>query len=198
MLQNHRHWLCASSKNQIDGKGAVMKKILNVLWLFVKIDLMCYVIYFLSMLLLTLIFYHDVPAGYRDFTPIYWSMQVIFFFAYHLIYTRQINDEKLDLSRDEFSIKKTIISFFKTEYLQIILMSIISVVFEITMLSEPEPTNLMIAALAMLIPSALAITVPIARTLIACSISIASMLVSYILIHYKKHHYWNTSRKRSK
>ena len=196
MLQNHRHWLCAISKNQIDGKGAVMKKILNVLWLFVKIDLMCYVIYFLSMLLLTLIFYHDVPAGYRDFTPIYWSMQVIFFFAYHLIYTRQINDEKLDLSRDEFGIKKTIISFFKTEYLQIILMSIISVVFEITMLSEPEPTNLMIAALAMLIPSALAITVPIARTLIGFSISIVSMLVSYILIHYKKHHYWNTSKKQ--
>jgi hypothetical protein len=75
-------------------------------------------------------------------------------------------------------------------------MSIISVVFEITMLSEPEPTNLMIAALAMLIPSALAITVPIARTLIGFSISIVSMLVSYILIHYKKHHYWNTSKKQ--
>lgn len=184
-------------KNNIDWKGSTMKKrILNALWIFVKIDLLCYVMYFLSMLLLTLIFYHDVPAGYRDFTPIYWSMQVIFFFAYHLIYTRQINDEKLDLSRDEFGIKKTIISFFKTEYLQIILMSIISVVFEITMLSEPEPTNLMIAALAMLIPSALAITVPIARTLIGFSISIVSMLVSYILIHYKKHHYWNTSKKQ--
>ena len=93
-------------KNNIDWKGSTMKKrILNTLWIFAKIDLLCYVMYFLSMLLLTLIFYHDVPAGQRDFTPIYWSMQGIFFFAYHLIYTRQINDKKIDMSKDEFSIK---------------------------------------------------------------------------------------------
>ena len=184
-------------KNNIDWKGSTMKKrILNALWIFAKIDFLCYVMYFLSMLLLMLIFYHDVPAGQRDFTPIYWSMQGIFFFAYHLIYTRQINDKKIDLSKDEFSIKKTIIRFFKTERLQIILMSIFSVVFEITMLTDPEPQNLIVLALAMIIPSALAITIPIVRTLIGFSISIVSMLVSYILIHYKKHHYWNTSKKQ--
>jgi hypothetical protein len=171
------------------------KKILTALWMFTKIDLLCYVIYFPATILLALIFYEDVAPGHRDFTPVFWSMHIIFFIAYHLIYTKQIDDKRIVLSNNEFSIKETVLNFFKTEHLQIILMSVISVVYEATMLTNPKPTNLIIEALFMFIPSAAAITIPIIRTLVGFTISMLSMLISYVIISYKKHQYWNTKRK---
>lgn len=196
MLQNHRHWLCAISKKQIDGKGAVMKKkILNELWLFAKIDLICWAIYFASVILILLIFYYDVPAGQRDYTVISWVQHIIFFIAYYIIYTRHINDEKMEIIHDEFSIKKTVITFFKKEYLQIILMSAFSVIFEVSRLIDPGPRNIVAAIMVMFIPSAGAIDIPVVRTLVGLSISMISILISTVLINYKKHKYWNTSKK---
>lgn len=55
------------------------KQILSTLWKFAKIDLLCYVIFVCSSLLLVLIFYHDVPAGQRDYTPIMWCFHIIIY-----------------------------------------------------------------------------------------------------------------------
>ena len=171
------------------------KKILTTLWIFTKIDLLCYVIYFPATILLALIFYEDVAPGHRDFTPIFWSMHVIFFIAYHLIYTKQIADKKIELSNDEFSIKKTLLNFFKTERLQIIFMAVFAAIYEISMLVYSGPQNYGALIVLMFVPSAGAIDIPIIRTLVGFTISMFSILVSYVIISYKKHQYWNTKRK---
>ena len=57
------------------------KEILNKLWLFAKIDLMCWIIYFASVILILLMFYQDVPPGERDYTVISWTQHIIFFIA---------------------------------------------------------------------------------------------------------------------
>ena len=171
------------------------KKILNELWLFAKIDLLCYVIYFPATILLALIFYEDVAPGHRDFTPIYWSMHVIFFFAYYIIYSKHIANDKIEMSSDEFSIKKTIINYIKTERLQVILMGIFAVTFEVSMLIYSGPANYVALVTLMFVPSAEAIEIPIIRTLVGFTISMFSILVSYVIINYKKHQYWNTKRK---
>lgn len=171
------------------------KKILNELWLFAKIDLLCYVIYFPATILLALIFYEDVAPGHRDFTPVFWSMHIIFFIAYHLIYTKQIDDKRIVLSNDEFSIKKTLLNFFKTEHLQIIFMAVFAAIYEISMLVYSGPQNYGALIVLMFVPSAGAIDIPIIRTLVGFTISMFSILVSYVIISYKKHQYWNTKRK---
>ena len=69
-------------------KGDSMKKkILNELWLFAKIDIICWIIYFASYILILLIFYQDVPPGKRDYTVVSWTQHIIFFGAYHIIFS---------------------------------------------------------------------------------------------------------------
>lgn len=173
------------------------KKILHTLWTFVKIDLLCWAVFFASVTLLTLIFYRDTPGGYRDPTPIYWVLHIIFFIAYHQIYTVNIDDKQIDLSDDvKFNIQKAIVTFFKEERIQIILMSIFAVAFEAISLTNPGPQNVIMAFLVVLVPSAAAISIPVVRTLIGLSISMFSMLLSYVLICYKKHKYWNKPKNR--
>ena len=171
------------------------KKILTALWMFMKIDLLCYVIYFPATILLALIFYEDVAPGHRDFTPIFWSMHVIFFIAYHLIYTKQMEDKKIELSNEEFSIKKTLLNFFKTERLQIIFMAVFAVIYEISMLVYSGPQNYGALIVLMFVPSAGAIEIPVIRTLVGFTISMVSILAAYVIISYKKHEYWNTKKK---
>ena len=172
------------------------RNILNVLWTYTKIDLLCYAVYLASMVFLNLIFFEDVPPGYRNFDPVYWSLHIIFFIAYHLVYTSRIDDSKLEMTNEKFCIKKTIKNFFKHEQLQIFLMILFAVLLELILLSNPAPGNLVGAALFMFIPSALAIDIPIVRTLVGFSVSMLSMIVSYVIINYKKYQYWTRSSKK--
>ena len=76
-----------------------------------------------------------------------------------------------------------------------ILMAAFSVVFEISRLIDPGPRNLIAAMMVMFIPSAGAIDIPVVRVLVGFSISMFSMLVSYVIISYKKHQFWNVKKK---
>ena len=177
-------------------KGASMKKkILNELWLFAKIDIICWIIYFARYILILLIFYQDVPPGKRDYTVVSWTQHIIFFGAYHIIFTKHISEDRIDIPNDEFHIKHTVITFFKKEYLQMILMATFSVIFEISRLIDPGPRNLIAAMMVMFIPSAGAIDIPVVRILVGFSISMFSILISYVIISYKKHQYWNMKKK---
>ena len=171
------------------------KKILNELWLFAKIDLLCWAIYFASYILILLIFYQDVPPGKRDYTVISWTQHIIFFIAYYIIYLKHMNNEKVEIANEEFSINKAVITFFKKEHLQIILMSTFSVIFEISRLIDPGPRNLIAAMMVMFIPSAGAIDIPVVRVLVGFTLSMVSILIAYVIISYKKHKYWNTKKK---
>ena len=173
------------------------KKILNELWLFAKIDLLRFVIYIPSTILLALIFYEDVAPGHRDFTPIYWSMHIIFFFAYYIIYSKHIANDKIEMSSDEFSIKETIINYIKTERLQVILMVIFAIIFEASMIIYTGSGNFVAMVMLMFVPSAGAIEIPVLRTLVGFTISMFSILASYVIINFKKHQYWNTPKTKN-
>ena len=140
-------------------------------------------------------FYQDVPPGERDYTVISWTQHIIFFIAYYVIYSKHINNEKVEMANEEFSVKNTIITFFKKEYMQIILMSAFSVIFEISRLIDPGPRNIVATIMVMFIPSAGAIDIPVVRTLVGFIISMTSILVATVLISYKKHKYWSVKEK---
>ncbi len=168
-----------------------LKKLQEMLWSFVKINLLCWAAFICCSLLLVLILYHDVPPGQRDYRPIHWILHIIYFFAYHKIFTINIENEKIHKDQKDFNLKQTVIDFFQQDRLQIILLSVFSIIFEFAMIVHKGPQNLVATIFVMYIPSAGAISIPILRTVIGFTISLASMLLSTVLIRYKKHKYWN-------
>lgn len=168
-----------------------LNKIKDILWSFVKINLLCWAAFVCCSLLLVLILYHDVPPGQRDYTAIYWILHIIYFFAYHKIFTINIENEKIELHYKDFGLRQTVVDFFREDRLQIIMLIIFSIIFEIAMIVHPGPQNLVATIFVMYIPSAGAINIPILRTVIGFTISLVSMLLSTVLIRYKKHKYWN-------
>jgi len=169
----------------------IFEKIKGTLWSFVKIYLLCWAAFVCCSLLLVLILYHDVPAGQRDFRPIHWILHIIYFFSYHKIFTINIENEKINVKQQDFNLKQTVVNFFKEDRIQIIMLIIFSIIFEIAMIVHTGPQNLVAMIFVMYIPSAGAINIPILRTVIGFTISLASMLLSTVLIRYKKHKYWS-------
>ena len=74
-------------------------------------------------------------------------------------------------------------------------MAVFAAIYEISMLVYSGPQNYGALIVLMFVPSAAAIDIPIIRTLVGFTISMFSILVSYVIISYKKHQYWNTKRK---
>jgi len=89
-----------------------LNKIKDILWSFVKINLLCWAAFVCCSLLLVLILYHDVPPGERDYTAIHWILHIIYFFAYHKIFTINIENEKIDLHHKDFGLKQTVVDFY--------------------------------------------------------------------------------------
>lgn len=171
-----------------------MKKsnqIFKVLWAFVKIDLIAWGIYVASSILIQLILYSDVPPGDRNFAPVYWCMHIIYFIAYTLIFTDKINNDKIENTNIGFSLKQAIMEFLHKDRIQIVFMFIFAVVYEVSCWLLDGYRNPIGLIIVMFVPSAATIDIPVIRTCVGLTISLFSMLLSNIVIKYKKNKYWN-------
>lgn len=168
-----------------------MKDLKTVLFHFLKVLLLCWVVYILSSQLLNILFYSDQNTGEnKSMTPIFWCMHVIFFISYYLIYQRYMQKNDKLQSVENFDFKNTIITFIKEERLQIIVLSTWAIINE-CMLLVSSGRNIILTLTLIFLPSSAAISIPIVRTLIALIITIISMSLSDLILKYKNYKFWN-------
>ena len=169
-----------------------MKNLKNVLLYYLKIILLCWVIYIISSQLLNILFYTDKPAdGTRLFTPIYWSMHIIFFISYFIVHKRYLDKQDNFKPGEAFDLKKTIITFLREERLQINVLAAWAIINECMLFIPSNIKNIFATIMMFFLPSSVVIHIPIIRTLIAFSITLSIMIIADLILKYRNYVYWN-------
>ena len=108
-----------------------------------------------------------------------------------MIFTDKINNDKIENTKTGFSLKQAITEFLHKDRIQIVFMFIFAVVYEVSCWLFDGSRNPIGLIVIMFVPSAATIDIPVIRTCVGLTISLLSMLLSNILIKYKKSKYWN-------
>ena len=163
------------------------KLLLRVVLGTVTTVLLAFVIYIASSLLLTLIFYHDTPAGERDFTPIHLTMPLIFGLAFYLSYLSKYSEESSN-PPNSFTVKRALAEFFRSDgKLLLVLYGILAIIFEIALSFHVVPIT---TALYPCFSIASTLSIPILRTVIAYIITVAMIFAAAVIKHYRQYKHW--------
>ena len=160
-----------------------IQEIKDILGKFLWLGIVCWWVYCTCEFLLYMILYRDVMPQDRDYTCLCWTQHIVFFIVYHILFTRKANKNTI---LSEPHLKPTVRSFLRKNFRQILFRILIAVLFEVVQTVTDGSPNIASTCLALFIPSAGAIDVPVIRTLVGLSISLASMLASHILCRYRK------------
>lgn len=165
------------------------KEILSrVFWGTVKTILLSFAVYFASTVFLALIFYEDVPAGSRDFTPIHISLVVIFGVSYYFGYLRKYSEERKISNHDKFIWKEELFDFLKVDgkYL-LIFYGILAAVNEAGWMIDS--VNI-VTSLYPCFSLSHVISIPVFRTLVSYVISITVIFSATMIKHYSDYLFW--------
>ena len=173
----------------------ILKKIIIGL---VLSNLLAFVIYAASALLLVTVFYHD-QAGKRDFTPIFIVGVFIFQIAFWICYTRKNSDEFKVIKKDHFSWKEDLKETLSGEgKILLIVMLVLAVIMETSMILYDKyaeiPAQNPIATSLSFMFSLAGVTafrpIVILRTLIAFLVTTSLMILQIIWQHSRDFKKW--------
>ena len=165
--------------------------LIRLSWGTVKTVLISFLIFLASTVIRTTVFYHDVPAGARDFTPTYCFMQILYSLAFYFGYLQAYSEDRKIQPQKNFDWKKELAKFIYSDgkYL-IILYAVLAIVNEIALMKNWISIT---PALGLLFPLT-QITplqpIIILRSVIAYIATIAVMLLTALLKHYIDNKYW--------
>lgn len=160
----------------------------RVFWGTVKTILLTFVVYLASTVFLALIFYQDVPAGSRDFTPIHISMVLMFGLSYYWSYLGKYSEERKISHRSKFTWKEELFDFLKVDgkYL-LILYGILAVINEIGWIINS--VNI-ITGLYPCFSLSHVLSIPILRTVVSYIVCMIVIVTATLLKHYRDYTFW--------
>ena len=150
-----------------------------------KLWLICWVAYCACEFLMLRLFFSETMPHLRDYSILGRTQHLVFAAVYYLIFTKPAC--RLTPLQPEGGLYplRAVGEFFRRDWRQILLLAGCAVLYEVAGAVFPDSNNLFSALLAVLFPSVTVIHTPVRRTLIAVSLSLASMLLPHIFLRYR-------------
>ncbi len=166
----------------------------RVVWGTVKSILFAFGVYAVCSIFLVLTFYEDTPPGQRDFTPIHYSMIVIFGISFYLAYLKKYSEEQTIQQKDSFCWKEELTSFVQRDgkYL-FVHYGILAVLNELGYFLNIVPIT---TGLYPCFSMSAVIPVPVLRSVAAYVVIMIVILATALLKHYKEYKYWSNNGKK--
>ena len=165
--------------------------LIRLSWGTTKTFLVSFLIFLASSMIMTTVFYHDIPAGSRDFTPIYYCMQIFYGVAFYFCYLQMYSEDRKIQPQKNFAWKKAIAEFLRADgkYL-IILYAVLVVLHEIACIKGWKPIFAVLSFLFPLTSTTALYDIIILRSVISYIATIVVMLLTALLKHYIDNKYW--------
>ena len=166
-----------------------MKKKEHIIKKFLLLGFICWVIYCGSEFLLYLVLYRETLYHERDYSILFWTQHIVLAIAYQLVFPNPVRLKKAD---NNFCPLYIIGDFFRRNWKQLLFLTGCGILYEVIQIAFPHSDNLASAFLVLFFPSAALFHTPIIRTVIGFTISLVSIILGHMLIHYRVYRQQNT------